>query len=90
MADMIDREAFIVMLTERYPAVAADIDDCARGLLHLEMGTLAGAAQAAIRDEDTAAVREHFRFIRPATLGGFEVIVGIGPVRADQPEETTR
>lgn len=60
---MVDREAFIVMLTERYPAVAADIDECARGLLHLEMGTLARAAQSAISDEDTAAVREHFRFI---------------------------
>ena len=63
MGDMIEREAFIVMLTERYPAVAADIDECARGLLHLEMGALARAAQAAISGEDTAAVREHFRFI---------------------------
>lgn len=63
MRGMVDREAFIVMLTERYPAVAADIDECARGLLHLEMGTLARVAQAAISDEDTAAVREHFRFI---------------------------
>lgn len=63
MGGMIDREAFIDMLTERYPAVAADIDDCARGLLHLEMGTLARAVQAAISDEDTAAVGDHFRFI---------------------------
>jgi hypothetical protein len=63
VGDMIDREAFIVMLTERYPAVAADIDECARGLLHLEMGTLARAVQVAISDEDTAAIKEHFRFI---------------------------
>ena len=63
VGDMVDRETFIVMLTERYPVVAADIDECARGLLHLEMGTLARAVQAAISDEDTAAVREHFRFI---------------------------
>ena len=63
---MVDREAFIIMLTERYPAVAAAIDECARGLLHLEMGTLARVAQAAISDEDTAAVREHFRFIGKA------------------------
>jgi hypothetical protein len=61
--DMVDREAFIVLLTERYPAVAADIDECARGLLHLEMGTLARVAQSAISDEDTATVREHLRFI---------------------------
>jgi hypothetical protein len=63
VGDVVDREAFIVMLTERYSVVAADIDECARGLLHLEMGTLARAVQAAISDEDTAAVREHFRFI---------------------------
>lgn len=63
MRGMVDREAFMIMLTERYPAVAADIDECAQGLLHLEMGTLARVAQAAISDEDTAAVREHFRFI---------------------------
>jgi hypothetical protein len=63
VGDMVDREAFIVMLTERYPAVAADIDECAQGLLHLEMGTFARATQAAISDENTAAVREHFRFI---------------------------
>jgi hypothetical protein len=60
---MVDREAFIIMLTERYPVVAADIDECARGFLHLEMGTLARTAQSAISDEDMAAVREHFRFI---------------------------
>jgi hypothetical protein len=63
VGDMVDREAFIVMLTERYPAVAANIDECARGLLHLEMGSLARAAQSAISDEDTASVKEHFRFI---------------------------
>jgi hypothetical protein len=63
MAEPIDRERFVAMLTERYPAVAADIDECARGLLHLEMGTLARAAQAAISDEDKAAVRDYFAFI---------------------------
>lgn len=60
---MIDRDEFVAMMTERYPAIAAEIDDCARGLLHLEMGALAHAAQAAISDEDTASVREHLRFI---------------------------
>lgn len=63
MAGNIDREAFVAMLAERYPAIAADIDDCIRGLLHMEMGQLAIAVQAAITDEDIAAVREHFRFI---------------------------
>ena len=63
MVGTVDREAFITMLAERYPAVAAGIDECAQGMLHLEMGALARAAQAAISDEDTTAVREHFRFI---------------------------
>src|SRR4051812_45195912 len=60
---MVDREAFLIMLAERYPVIAADHDEGAGGLLHMEMGALARAAQAAISDEDTAAVREHFRFI---------------------------
>lgn len=63
MRAAVDREAFIIMLTERYPVVAADIDECARGLLHMEMGTLARVVQAAISDEDKEAVSEHFRFI---------------------------
>ena len=63
MAGDVDRDAFVAMLAERYPDVAADIDECMAGLLHLEMGQLAKAAQAAISDEDPTAVREHFRFI---------------------------
>ena len=63
MAGDVDRDAFVAMLADHYPAVAADIDESMRGLLHLEMGQLAKAAQAAISDEDAAAVREHFRFI---------------------------
>ena len=63
MAEPIDRDRFVAMLTERYPAIAADIDECARGILHLEMGTLARATQVAISDENKAAVREYFAFI---------------------------
>ena len=63
MAVEVDREAFVAMLAEHYPAVTADIDECMHGLLHLEMGQLARAAQAAISDEDSSAVREHFQFI---------------------------
>lgn len=63
MAEPIDRDRFVAMLTERYPAVAADIDECARGLLHLEVGTLARATQTAISSEDKAAVRSYFAFI---------------------------
>ena len=63
MAGDVDRDAFVAMLAERYPSIAADIDESMSGLLHLEMGQLARAAQVAISDEDTVAVREHFRFI---------------------------
>ena len=63
MSDPIDRERFIAMLTERFPAVAADIDECARGRLHLEMGTLTRATQVAISDEDTSTVKAYFAFV---------------------------
>ena len=63
MAEPINRERFVAMLTELYPSVAADIDECASGLLHLEMGTLARATQQAISDEDKVAVRGYFAFI---------------------------
>ena len=63
MSDPIDRDRFIALLTERYPAVAADIDECACGRLHLEMGTLARATQVAISDEDTTAVKAYFAFV---------------------------
>ena len=39
------------MLTERFPEVAAAIDDCSQGLLHLEMATLARAAAADVVGE---------------------------------------
>jgi hypothetical protein len=62
MAELIDRDRFIALLTERFPKVAATIDDCSQGLLHLEMATLARATQAAIDEQDRDAVR-HFQFI---------------------------
>ena len=63
MAGMVDRDAFFAMLAERYPAVAAEIDQCIFGLIHCEMGELARAVQILISDQDVPAVREHFRFI---------------------------
>jgi hypothetical protein len=63
MAELIDRDRFIALLTERFPEVAATIDDCSQGLLHLEMATLARATQAAIDEQDRDAVRRHFEFI---------------------------
>ena len=63
MADQIDHGRFIVLLAERFPDVAAAIDDCSRGLLHLEMATLRRATQAAIDAGDRDTVRQHFQFI---------------------------
>jgi len=63
VAQKIDHSRFIALLTERFPDVAASIDDCARGLLHPEMGTLARATQAAIDKQYKATVQQHFQFI---------------------------
>jgi hypothetical protein len=63
MAGGIDHPRFVALLTERFPKIAADIDDCSKGLLHLEMATLARATQAAIDGQDRTTVRAHFQFI---------------------------
>lgn len=63
MAESIDHSRFITLLTERFPVIAASIDDCSRSLLHPEMAAVARATQAAIDDQDTATVRTHFQFI---------------------------
>jgi len=63
MAELIDRDRFIALIAERFPDVAAAIDDCSQGLLHLEMATLARATQAAIDEGDRDAVRRYFAFI---------------------------
>jgi hypothetical protein len=63
MAGSVDRNRFIALLTERFPEIAAEIDDCSKGLLHLEMATLGRATQAAIDSQDEEVVRRHFRFI---------------------------
>lgn len=63
MADRVNRDRFIKLLTERFPEVAAAVDDCSSGLLHLEMATLARATQVAIDNQDRDTVRRHFQFI---------------------------
>jgi len=63
MTERIDHPRFIALLAERFPEVAASIDECAQGLLRLEMGTLARATRAAIDGQDKATVRRHFQFI---------------------------
>jgi hypothetical protein len=63
MAERIDHSRFIALLKERFPEVAACIDDCSEGLLHLEMATLARATQDAIDRQDTETLRKHFVFV---------------------------
>jgi hypothetical protein len=63
MSRNIDRERFVALLNDRFPEVAAKIDDVAEGLLHLEMGTFARATQAAIDAQDRETVKQHFRFV---------------------------
>lgn len=62
----IDHCRFIALFTERFPEVAARIDDFSQGLLHLEMATLAHATQAAIDVQDEPTVLRHFQFIDEA------------------------
>ncbi len=59
----IDRDTFMAMLTERFPSITDEMDENIRGLLHMEMAHLARVVQAAISEEDTTVLREHFRFI---------------------------
>jgi hypothetical protein len=59
----VDHARFIALLNDQFPDVAAGIDSCAAGLLHLEMGAFCRATQAAIDAADRPTVERHFRFI---------------------------
>jgi hypothetical protein len=58
-----DRSDFERMLTERFPAIAAEIDDFERGSLHLEMAVLARATCDAIDAGDLGQVQAHIRLV---------------------------
>lgn len=62
MANPIDHQHFLALLSARFPEVTADMDESVRGLLHCEMGTFARATNTAIRAGDAATVQRHFRF----------------------------
>ena len=66
----IDRDRFIALLNDRLPDVAADIDECETGLLHLEINALARASLAAIRAEDIAVLRTHFSLVEDVFQNG--------------------
>ena len=59
----IDHQVFIQMLTDKFPSIAATIDEMDRGLLHLETGRFADATRAAIEAGDLETVAQHFRFV---------------------------
>jgi hypothetical protein len=59
----IGHSRFIALLTQRFPEIFANVGDCARRLLHPEMGTVAQATQLAINAGDHETVRKHFEFI---------------------------
>jgi len=63
MSERIDHLQFLSLLSERFPDVAASIDECSRGLLHLEMAALARATQVAIDNRDTGTIERHFQFV---------------------------
>ena len=69
MADFIrvdglkNRDDFERLLAERFPAIAAEIDDAEHGLLHLEMAVLARATRKSIESDDVQQAAEHLRFV---------------------------
>jgi hypothetical protein len=58
-----DRSDFERLLAERFPAIAAEIDDVEHGLLHLEMAVLARATCRAVEVSDSHQVQAHIRFV---------------------------
>ena len=69
MADFIHREdaegqqRFEELLTNRFPAISAQIGEVERGLLHLEMGVFARATCAAIDNRNLQEVVAHLVFV---------------------------
>ena len=63
MEPPINHAAFIAMLSEQLPEVAAEIDDCSAGLLHPEMATVARCTVAAAKSGAWEAVRRHLAFV---------------------------
>jgi hypothetical protein len=49
---VVDHVEFLRRLQERFPEVAAEIDDIERGLLHLEMAVFARATSVAVEARD--------------------------------------
>ncbi len=67
-----DRGDFERLLSERFPAIAAEIDDFERGHLHLEIAVLARATCGAVDLGDLQQVQAHVGFVD-------ELFSGAGP-----------
>jgi hypothetical protein len=61
-----DRNYFERLLAERFPAVAAEIDEFERSELHCEMAVLARATCRAVEPGDSHEVEAHLRFVDEA------------------------
>lgn len=59
----INRDHFMMLLTERFPEVVDQINDIEQGLLHLEMAAFSRATRSAIEWQDRATVEQHLRFV---------------------------
>ncbi|QOY87770.1 DUF7674 family protein [Paludibaculum fermentans] len=57
------RSQFELLLELRFPAIAAEIDDCERGLLHCEMAVFARGTCAAIESGDFEQTQAHLDFV---------------------------
>ena len=60
---LINRPAFIKLLTERFPDVITQFDEYSVGLLHLEVATLRRAAEKAADDGHLWEFERFFRFV---------------------------
>jgi hypothetical protein len=62
MGRVCGRKHFIRSLSGRFPEVVAAISTYARGLLHCEMGSFAGATREALSRGDFATAQSHLDF----------------------------
>jgi hypothetical protein len=73
-APRINYDTFLHLLNECLPDVASLISDIESGLLHPEMGVIAGATVRAIESQSWAVVDAHFWFIERIFANGDDAI----------------
>jgi hypothetical protein len=70
----IDRELFPKLLTERLPSIATRIDEDDRGMLHLEMATVARATHEAVKCGRWEQVSQQFELMDEVFAGGTDTV----------------